>query len=52
MFLSFRKSKEPKCISVQTEKKIKSGDLFIFKNAYIKNICDVVEITKNPQNTL
>ena len=49
MFLSFRKNKETKCVSVQIEKK---GRRFIFKNVQIKNIFDVVEITKNPQNPL
>ena len=52
MFLSFSKDKEPKCISVQIEKKIKRAAVSFSKNVQIKNICDVVEITKNPQNPL
>ena len=30
----------------------KKGRRFIFKDVLIKNICDVVEITKNPRNPL
>ena len=43
MFLSFRKDKEPKCISVQIEKKLK-GPPFHFQKCVYQNICDVVEI--------
>ena len=52
MFLSFRKNKETKFISVQISKKKKKkkklkSHRFIVKNVLIKNICDVVEIAKN-----
>ena len=51
MFLSFRKNKEPKCISVQIEKKLK-GPPFHFQKCVDQNICDIVEIPKNSQNPL
>ena len=47
MFLSFRKNKETKFISVQFQKKKLKSRRFIVKNVLIKNICDVVEIAKN-----
>ena len=47
MFLSFRKNKETKFISVQISKKKLKSRGFIVKNVLIKNICDVVEIAKN-----
>ena len=46
MFFSFRKNKEAKCI-FQKDLKVSP-----FKNVWIKNICDVVEITNNPRNAL
>ena len=32
-------------------KKNQKGHRFFFKNVQIKNVCDEVEITKNPRNT-
>ena len=53
MFLSFSKNKEPKCISVQIEKKInKKGPPFHFQKCIDQKYLKLVEITKNPQNPL
>ena len=45
MFLSFRKNKETKCISLQISKKFKRPQ-FLCQNAYIKNICEVVDFLR------
>ena len=52
IFLLFRKDKETKCISVKisTTTTKKNGSRFIVKSMQIKNICDVVELHKNPRN--
>ena len=48
MFLSFRKNKETKCISVQIFKKIKRAAVSFSKMSRSK----VVELPKNPRNPL
>ena len=47
----FEKIKKQSAYPCKIQKKLK-GPSFLVKNLYIKNIWDVVEITKNPQNPL
>ena len=51
MFLSFRKNKETKCISVQSSKKFKSPTVSFLKMCRSK-IYDIVELPKNTRNPL
>ena len=52
MFLSFRKNKETKCIYPCKFQKNLKGSPFDFQKCVDQNICDIVEITKNPRNPL
>ena len=50
MFLSFRKNRETKYISVQISKKFQRASVSLLKMCKIKNICNVVEFPKNVRN--
>ena len=52
IFLSFRKNKETKCISMEISKKFKRAVVSLSKACRSKYICDVAELRKNPRNPL
>ena len=52
IFLSFTKNKETKCLSVKLTKNFKKVCHFTVKSMKIKNICNIRELQKNPQNPL
>ena len=52
IFLSFRENKSTKCIFRENFFKNLKGPSFHCQKCVDKNICNVVELPKNPQNPL